>query len=284
MYKKNSKGITWPILIGIILAIIVFIIIVFFTNASAKESEYQTSILTCQKFIKSIEGKPAYFTDKYNEFTKTLIDSIAKICPYKNTQISSKNIDPALTLIKDCYAKTAKGYDFLPNSATNMSLCIYCGRIQIKDDIDNLKEQFDHKLQEDKYKDLLNSDSQAINLNPVLFDSIPQNIDSSEDITLFYYITNPPLRDENTDTTTWLANNIGRPLSNIIGSTSNIGSKINYYYLNNKFVGKIVETYSGIIITTQIKYDDTNEKEFENIQNQISKKDCFVIIPDNYFE
>jgi hypothetical protein len=131
-------------------------------------------------------------------------------------------------------------------------------------------------LNSDDYRYLFSNDSDSINLNGYFLKSVPQSFSEDSELTVFYYIFKPEYpKVSDIDFVIFLRDTIGTKVSKIFGNLGSYASLVNYISSSS-----VIDSYSGVVITNNIKYD---EEDFSNIKNNIDFRDCYVIVPkDNY--
>lgn len=284
MKTDSKQGIAYMKLVTLIIGVVFLIIMIFYIRGNIEAVQYEESLIECNQFFKAINGKPLYFSEKYDQFTPKLTDTISRLCDSKEIEVSSKNVKPALDLMQDCWFKTGSGTDFLPLIATDMKLCFYCGKIKAKGDIKDFKSKINEELKKNKYSSLTSKDSEIINLNFATFEhSIPETFEDDRELTLFYYIYKPPVELNGTlkgDLKLWAKDVINRGLRDFVGENMDVGPSLNYYMLDELMVGELVKTNGGLVLIPQ---EELQEDDFENINNKISARDCYVVYPiDNH--
>ena len=78
-----------------------------------------------------------------------------------------KTIDNAAELIQDCWQKTASGKDIFGANVKNQKICLYCGKITAKGDIQNFRGKLNTELQKTKYSKLFSSETEIKNFNTI---------------------------------------------------------------------------------------------------------------------
>jgi hypothetical protein len=280
MVKESAKAITYNIITILLIGMVFLLIMFFYISASAESAKYEQSLITCNQFFKSINGKSLYFNETVNTFTPKLSNSLRDLCPSKTVQVSSQNVKPALDLMKDCWFKTGSGTDIFPMIATDMKLCFYCGKITSNTNIESFKEKIDAELRHEKYADLLSKESEIINLNYATFEnSIPETLDKEHELALYYYVYKPPVElgdnlIENMQT--FAKDVINRGIRDFVGEHMDIGPALNYYGLDEFLIGELVKTSGGLVIISE---DNTDKQDFDKVENYIVTRGCYTIYP-----
>jgi hypothetical protein len=193
--------------------------------------------------------------------------------------VNDKTVDEVADLIEDCWRKSGAGADIMPSGAHDMNLCVVCGSVEAKGEIENFREKVLKELNKSEF--VFDSDTQTTNLNEALFKSnyLPDTLEKGDKMSVFYYIEKPYISPDDIDAGVYVRDVLGRNIRNIVGGSST-GAILNSLFLNDVLVGKFVDTYSGVLIT---KRDDLEKEDFDNVKHRVSYYGCYLIVPyDNY--
>ncbi|MDA3855206.1 MAG: hypothetical protein PF569_03020 [Candidatus Woesearchaeota archaeon] len=274
---KSKKGMSWEFLIGLIVLGVVLIISFNYVQEFITEGEYRSSVIGCKTFFEQIDGKPAFFNNSLNDVSPKLYTAISKICPSRDYEIEKNQISPAANLISDCWDKTGAGEDIFGAEVRDKGICLYCGKITAKDEIPNFKDQILKEFEKEEYSNLYSEQTGANNVNKLYFEKIPNSLDEDKSAAVFYYAYKPPYPapDKNGEINfaTFFDDVVLGKLSQVVGNLGAIGNYINYFTTTSS-----IDTYTGIIVTSQIEYDES--KSIDDINNQIELYGCDVIIPE----
>lgn len=264
------------LLIGIISMLVLFYIIY---SLFIDDFLYDTSIAECNFLLSQVEGKPAFFENSLNSTSKTFLTAIANTCPAKEVEINKKNIKPATELIKKCWYESGGGVDFLPANFQNEGICIYCGSIYAKDEINNFNDLLQEEIKKEEYEYLFKDNYEIRNLNKEFLKErkLNEQINSKDkSISVFYYIYKPQI-PEDADTLTHLRDNVGTKLSETFGDFGGGFSLANYYISSSP-----TDSFGGVILSSNIKVDFKNDNYNDTI-NALTDT-CKFIIPDKIKE
>ena len=259
MKMKSKKALSTMQIILLIVAIITFLFILTFSNQALSDSKYEASLLECQLFFESVDGKPFYFGNELNEPTFNLFDSISNLCMSKEAMVYEKDVSNAVELVDDCWKKTGSGVDIYGVNARDSNFCVFCGFVTAKDEIDNFNEKFvsQVKLDSEKYSFLKNSSESASTNQDFLLkeENIPQSLNEEEPLMVFYYTYKPKFEGGFFGET---ATDVAVAASELTGSFGGALSTINYYISSED-----ERTITGVIIEPWEKIDDL-DTEFNN--------------------
>jgi hypothetical protein len=277
MYK-SKKGMSMEFIIILILSIVTLIILTFYLYDSINDGRYISSIVGCQTFFKQIEGKRAFFDNSLNHPNQKLYDTIAKLCPSRTIDIKKGEIRKVTNLIQDCWEKTGSGVDFYGATTKGVGICLYCGSIEVQDEISNFNELVSKDLEKLEDKTLFDQSVEVVNLNKESLKLIPQSVSNKQNVHVFYYSYRPefPPIDESTGffeiTENYIDTEILDPLSEFIGGFGSIASLGIFAVTDSS-----VETYAGIVLDKEF---DNSRKDVDEIKSVIATRGCNVIIPE----
>jgi hypothetical protein len=199
--KIKNKSITNSSIILLIVGLIFLIIASSFIQNIINGGQYYNDINLCKDFFSKINGNSIYFKKENGKYkpNEKLINIIETICPSKKIEINSNNdLKRVSELILNCHYEFNKGEDIFRGKFEETSICVYCGKINIKNNLNlnspgetiikNLKEN-------DKYYDLITSQT-SINLNEnfISNDNYLNHIfKESNNLFLFYQIKSKKL-------------------------------------------------------------------------------------------
>lgn len=278
--------------IGITLGILTLLILIFFTTSTIKNSTYSISLTQCNIFFEKIEGQPVYFSNKLNSATNVLFDQISNTCASKDFQITKDNILPAIDLVEDCWTKTGKSIDILPSLILDEGVCVYCGSIYSKKEINSFDKLFIKEFQKNKelLSKITSNKTETLNMNKLgLLDSenLPKTLNEDTTIDVIYYIYNPGIVSaEKNNIFTSIDEGIDMTETKLLqffGNTNKY-TTLTTYYLSKKSTN----SFSGINLIqrdlssdlTNINNDDNNE----NLKNILTPLNCKLIIPKTHYE
>lgn len=271
---KNKKTLTMTFVIAIIISLVTLIVLFSFISSEFKDYEYSESILNCNLFFSNINGKPVYFTGSLNETTLKLTSEIARQCPSKDIIINDKQISKAAELIQDCWKKAASGKDIFGSNVKNQKICLYCGKITAKSDINDFRGKLNKELQKSKYSSLYSTETEIQNFNNNTLQLVPQNIEEGKSTILFYYMYRTDI-PKNLDFSNFVRDEYISPISKMTGNVGSAFTIGNFMMSNN-----VLKTYGNVILSKQI--ENKNQDDFKKFTNTIDT-DCTIIVPEKNF-
>ncbi len=224
-HKKGS--LSFGQIIGVILALLFLVVSFSVAKEVISGSEYERSIFECQFVFNNIDGSATYFGKSLNSPNLNFFKVIGVTCPSKDFDVSQNSVSGAAQLAADCWAKTGKGVDIMPNTVNDLGVCLYCGRINSDDEIVNFDDLFIEEIVKKKY-DVFN-DSEILNTNGLLLydkDYLPDNLLNGESLGVFYYIYKPGVGKCSGNDFEFSVNGCTRDFSNFVGSYVSVGSKL----------------------------------------------------------
>lgn len=187
----NKKALSNSAIIGLVLAIIFFIIASANILSYLDGIGYDSSLVACNQFFKSVNGDEIYF-DKLNEPTSKFNQSFAEICSAKTIDLNNDNIRDLVDLSSDCWNKFGKGREFIGPYMLDTKLCFYCGKGVVRDDIEDFNGKFEEIIISGDYN--FNESSSSVNLNKLNLAkvSLPNKLNEGENVTVIYTIYKDP--------------------------------------------------------------------------------------------
>lgn len=280
MYK-SKKGMSVEFIIMLILSIIILLILTFYIYNSINEGKYQASLIGCQTFFHQIDGKPAFFSITSNKPTQKLYDSIASLCPSRTINIEKDEIQKVTNLIQDCWRKTGEGVDFYGATTQEVGICLYCGSIEVDEEISNFGDLVKKELESLKENSLYDESVEVVNLNPQTLKAIPSKVSKEQRIEVYYYSYKPefPPIDETTGyfeiADNYFENEILTPISDFIKSQGGLLTLGSYLVTDSS-----VDTFAGVVLYRSF---DNSKKDIDEVKSVISTRGCNVINPDKNY-
>lgn len=250
---KNKKGITWVYLTAIIISIVTLMLIAFYINSITNSWNYESSIQECSFLMKNSHDNKGFFGNNLNRIELTFSRTVSEVCSAKDIEVNSRSISRASNLINDCHVKFGSGTDFLGNGVRGESVCIYCGRIKVREDIDDFSTKLIENLNKSHPK-LNSKETQIINLNDAfLFNQTSylniflRSVSKNDELAVFYTISRP---DVSSTATSW-----GGATQEVVAEYTNIllrwganqVSIVGNVY--NKFTGSRIPSMGGVVLT-----------------------------------
>jgi hypothetical protein len=192
---KNKKGLSWIIVVLLIVSLTAFIVIFLYSTNIIGQSTYESDILKCSILFSQIQGKPKFFSNELDEPTLEFERLTSNSCPSKDIKITENSAKNSAELVQDCWAKTGKGVDFFGANTNDLSICVYCGRIQSKDNIEDFNSKFNEIIIDEKYQSLF-EETEIINSNENFIknpSNIPSKVNQDTSIGVFYFAYKPKI-------------------------------------------------------------------------------------------
>lgn len=272
MQTKNKKALSNIILISLIISIIGMLVILISFNQYFNFIKEESSKKECSILFSQIKGKPTFYNQENFKPNIKLINLISKKCPYDDKKQTNKNnLKNIQNVITNCYEKTNFGSDILNSQSYGTSICLFCGRILIENQINNFDEKLSKQIKQNKK--LFKNSTQIINLNSKYLDSkiLKKNIEKNSYISVFYHIEKEELNSSIfLKTKSKLINYFSKK-----SQTFQLGN----YYLNR--ITKKLESFGGIFLVYDINYNNQKKINIEKQNNQILKNCDILIIPQN---
>jgi len=305
--KFNKKALTWSMLIPVIIAVISILVVIFnITSVFDSDVNYDNSIFECSRFLKSVKGLPMFWTE-LSEPSPKLINSVKSLCPSKTVSISDDNtINNAYELIHDCWAKSGRGVDFIGKNVDDSNFVLYCGDINVKEDVEDFNEKL-YKILIKEDKDFLFNSTSSENINSLSLSAgvLPSKLESGDKLSVFFTIfVDEKLPSGGEVVVSWLKGLLvfnpstialgsyimdGKDFENIakagdlintgisktVASAGVVGEMASYFSTGSSF-----SRFSGILLVNNLesKVEDGQVIGFENLENMN------IIIPEKNYD
>ncbi len=277
---NSKKALAHGYLVLLIICIVVLIVLLFQYQSFFTDGGYETSLLTCSQLFKSIDGKPGFFDNSLSRPLIPFFDIIGQTCDSKSFKISPEKMNNAASLVRDCWIKGARGEDFWGDQVQGEAICLYCGSITSEESVNDFDKGFSVFIKRERYESLFD-ESESINLNSVLLSEnyLPKNLDSENEITVFYY-SRKDYFPKDVNIQSFIYDKIGRPILQNVGKYGGTyGTLANYYA--SSLVGDS-KVSSGIVMSTSQDMDPT-KSDLTKVRNTITTQDCIVIVPEKHY-
>ncbi len=275
--NKNKKALSMTFVVTLIISIVFLLIFYSYQSGILKTAQYESKILECETFMNGVEGKALFFSNDLSKPTFTLLNSISQICPLKTEEISKNSLDSASELVQNCYREGGSGVDIMGANSNGNNICIFCGFLESKEEIENVNEKLVEEFKDEKNKKLF-EDKETSNLNKYFLNeeqNIPNSISQNNPIAVIY-ISHKIEEYKSDAKDNFLFDDLNRDADEIYESTKTEVSKLfgEMSPTLNQFLSSAnTQTLTGVYLQSW---------DYDNHIKDLVEKESPTINPSNY--
>jgi len=284
----NKKTLSTKLILGIVIAIVTLLFFLTYIVSHYHYVKIKSKETNCRYFFETITSNKEFFTAKGpSEF---MTNSIVNICPSQTVSVSENSMQNAEDLINSCFSMTGAGKNILENTVfVNKAICLYCGEITTKDNIETFNKQLAKKLKNAHNSKLFSNDTEYKNTNKYFLTekNIPQKLSEGESISVFYYIYKPNFNDKINEETgdfdpqgyvDFTENYYRQKLTEFFYGYNNIATTL----IATHVFSPNTDSLGGIVLSKQNKLNGENFVD-KKVEIKGPFRDCLLYVPLNHF-